>query len=335
MNPRAEQILVEKPLRAAFLEFARRAATGAQITQIERLVAAGDVEGVAEALNIKPAELSDFAEEVRAAYLAGGQFAAGEVRLATRAEFRFDMRAPAAEQWLRLESSNLVTRIVEEQRDAIRAALDNGMRRGIGPRSTALDIAGRINPATGRRSGGIVGLSRPQSDAVASLREKMAEGDLSGLLDRKALGQREKNILTRAIRADRGLTSAEQRLIGQRYANRLLLLRGETIARTESTAAFNAAREQAYEQAVRGGQLRRQSIKKIWDSAGDGRVRDSHAAMDGDEVAFDQPFTSPTGAQMMYPGDSSLGAGGEDIINCRCTMRVEVDFIGEALANAA
>jgi hypothetical protein len=36
---------------------------------------------------------------------------------------------------------------------------------------------------------------------------------------------------------------------------------------------------------------------------------------------------SPSGARMMFPGDFSLGAPPEEIINCRCVVKHRVDFL--------
>ena len=68
--------------------------------------------------------------------------------------------------------------------------------------------------------------------------------------------------------------------------------------------------------------------EKGWLAAKDGRTRGAevddpadHLHMDGQRVALNESFTDPkTGSKMMYPGDTSLGAGGEDIINCRCAI---------------
>jgi hypothetical protein len=42
--------------------------------------------------------------------------------------------------------------------------------------------------------------------------------------------------------------------------------------------------------------------------------------MDNVVVPIDQPFITPTGSRMMYPGDRSEGAPAGDVANCRCTM---------------
>jgi hypothetical protein len=44
-------------------------------------------------------------------------------------------------------------------------------------------------------------------------------------------------------------------------------------------------------------------------------------------VGLKEPFTSPTGARLMYPGDTSLGAGPAETIQCRCTVSVRIDFL--------
>jgi uncharacterized protein with gpF-like domain len=61
------------------------------------------------------------------------------------------------------------------------------------------------------------------------------------------------------------------------------------------------------------------TLKKKWRTEGDDKVRQTHQATDGIEVELDEPFE--VGASMlMYPGDDSLGAEIEELINCRCTV---------------
>lgn len=87
--------------------------------------------------------------------------------------------------------------------------------------------------------------------------------------------------------------------------------RARTIARTEShTAAIEAQRE-----AVLG--LGIQITTHEWITAGDERVRSSHADANGQQVPIDQPFEIG-GFQIPKPGDSSLGAPAGEVINCRC-----------------
>jgi len=100
----------------------------------------------------------------------------------------------------------------------------------------------------------------------------------------------------------------------------------EMIARTETIGSLNAGKMDAYSQ---GGVVQ----EKEWLSARSGNTRGAaasdqadHMHMDGQKVPMDVPFIDPrSGARMMFPGDISLGAGGKDIINCRCSMLGNLD----------
>lgn len=59
---------------------------------------------------------------------------------------------------------------------------------------------------------------------------------------------------------------------------------------------------------------------KVWLSSHDARVRDTHAAADGQRVPLDQPF-NVGGEPLAYPGDPA-GSNAETI-NCRCTELYE------------
>ncbi len=88
--------------------------------------------------------------------------------------------------------------------------------------------------------------------------------------------------------------------------------RSETIANTETAAAFNYARDKAMREAgvTHKRWLHSQSplIKE---------PRPTHLEADGQIQPIDDPF-DVGGVQFMRPADDSLGAGPEDIINCHC-----------------
>ena len=86
-------------------------------------------------------------------------------------------------------------------------------------------------------------------------------------------------------------------------------------ARTAVTSAQNAGRQASYEHAAKRGI----AVRKRWVATLDGRTRHSHRAMDGVTVAYNEPFVTPLGSVMQYPGDRDGKAG--DVYNCRCTVR--------------
>lgn len=95
--------------------------------------------------------------------------------------------------------------------------------------------------------------------------------------------------------------------------------RAYTIARTES---HNAAMTSA-DTSVRVTQSNRQK-SKTW-TVTHANTRSTHMAMDGVSVNMDELFRVPRkdgGTDlMMYPGDSSHGAGAGNIVNCHCYLK--------------
>lgn len=325
----------EPEIRRAFLDAIEDLRSGADVQAIAERIERGDVDGALRAVGIDAAAFRGFERAIEEAFNAGGTAAIGGLPAlmepdGARLAIRFDGRFLRAERIIRDHSSRLVTRIVDDQRDAIRAALREGLEIGLNPRTTALDIVGRINRATGRREGGIVGLSGPQERHVASARRELLSGDptqLANYLTRERRDRRFDAIVRRAIADEKPVAAADVSRITARYSDRLLELRGETIARTETIASVNAGQDEAMRQVIDTGRVRVDQITKTWIAASDPRTRDTHAAMNGQRVAFGAAFTSPSGAQLMYPGDQSLGAPASEIIQCRCTIRHAVSWL--------
>lgn len=93
--------------------------------------------------------------------------------------------------------------------------------------------------------------------------------------------------------------------------------RALTIARTEVMTASSVARDRMFREFGLEAETR-----KEWVSTRDHRTREAHRALDGVTLPYGQPFYSPvTGSLLEYPHDSSLGATGADVINCRCVLR--------------
>lgn len=95
-------------------------------------------------------------------------------------------------------------------------------------------------------------------------------------------------------------------------------------ARTGITAAQNAGRMDSYAACEKMGI----AIRRQWVATKDMRTRDAHGLADGQIVeGTDTPFLVD-GEKLMFPCDTSCGASGRNIYNCRCRMRtVEKDGI--------
>jgi hypothetical protein len=213
-----------------------------------------------------------------------------------------------------------------ETRTFVRNALEQGLAEGRNPRNVALDLVGRYDRRTGHREGGIVGLSEREELWARNARQRLINLDPAyfrlNLRDRRFDAT-----VQAAIDSGRPLPAAVVDKLAARYRDNALRLRGENIGRTEALAALNKSEYLAMVQASEQSDLPTSAIVKVWDSAGDARVRPAHRELDGTRVAIDEPFISPTTKKpMMHPGDTSLRATGPDVIACRCRVRYEIDF---------
>lgn len=93
-------------------------------------------------------------------------------------------------------------------------------------------------------------------------------------------------------------------------APNLSKLRGVAIARTETHNAATFAGQEA----ARATGL---DLRKFWLSNPPGRTRDDHVAANGQGRKLDEAYTVGF-SELMRPGDSSLGAAAEQVIQCRC-----------------
>lgn len=82
------------------------------------------------------------------------------------------------------------------------------------------------------------------------------------------------------------------------------------VAQTETVGATNEALITSYKELG--------VEKKVWITAKDERVRNSHH-IDGQVVGITDGFTLRSGTRLQYPGDRTSDAPASDIINCRCS----------------
>ncbi|SMC97148.1 hypothetical protein [Novosphingobium sp. B1] len=260
--------------------------------------------------------------------------------------FRFDMTNPRAEERIRTEAATRIAGYVDEQVATARKVIADGFARGEGPQTIATDIAGRVNPLTGRREGGIVGLSDPQVEYVDSMRTRLLSGDPDEIL--KVLGRFKDGkwvegtgMTLRDRRFDRSIKKAISDIaagkpnplsrdkideIAAKYSDRLLARRAEDIGRTETAQGVMAARAEATQQALDKEGLTSDAVTKTWRHRGGVRhARDWHLSMNGKKVVgLDTPFFMPDGTVMLHSHDPQGGV--RNNVNCRCDTDFFIDF---------
>ena len=330
---------------------------GVRIGELERFIADRDIDGMLSYLGIDEVAWQPLSEAIRDTYREGGEAATRQLDPIQTKDHsfraRFNIRNPRAEQWLVNNSSTRVVEIVQQQRDMLRDVLDAAMVRGDNPRTTALEIVGRVNQATRKREGGFIGLTQKQSGWVINARNELEIIHLQGDARRKAIIAMGRDpdtfdplesYLSRALRdrrfdgSVRAAANSGKALNADTLNNAIARMqtraeryRGTVIARTESLNALRAGQWEAIEQAVEGNELSNADTIKVWDASGDSRVREDHSEMDGQKRPVDEPFQFPDGSLGLYPGDSSLGAPANQTIQCRCKVRYEVDFFGRVM----
>lgn len=337
--PRDVQKLLDKlsdSIQEAILKSIADLKSDVRIKDVVEAIQQGKIAEVLRLLNLDESYFVPLDRAIRDAYLLSGadamsKAAAGFPR-ASRFAVRFEGRSAENEAWMRERSSEKIVEIISSTREAVRSVLTNGLAEGRNPRSVALDLIGRIDGASRVRTGGVIGLHSQFAGYVESARQELESLDVSRLanyLGRVRRPVRYDGAIRRAIESGRGVPADTRDRILASYSDSLLRLRAETIARTEATATLNAARHATYQQLSRDGRLEDRDVTRRWRSAGaDGRTRETHTAMhDQIVVGLTEPFLSPSGARLMHPGDTSLGAGADEIVNCRCYEEIRVDHV--------
>lgn len=311
-------------MQIAYLDQIKSTVDAAVITEVQRKIEQGDDEGLVVLLGL--GSLAVFLELIRAAYIKGGN--KPKEKPPGGKPVQFDQHRAEAQEWLSNNAARAADLLREESAEAVRATSAAGRTVGQSAYQTALDIVGRTNPQTGKRTGGVIGL--PAGDALTILRarDQLQSGDAAVMRDYLRRADREKRmdgIVTRAIEAGKPVTKADAQRITTAYADKKLRAHAELVARRNAHEAYNAGFHRFYEQLM--GQPRRPAlVEKLWRNKGDLKVRHAHVLLGGQRVTLSQAFQSPTGALLMFPGDSSRGAEWADLARCRCTVSYRVKW---------
>lgn len=319
-------------IRDAILAGIRDVRDNARLVEIITMIEQNNIDGALRALGYNPAVFSQYQTLLMQVFEQGGmmvmsmqpKYTPDETGVMTM--LRFNVRDRDAEKWLAEQSSTLITGIQDDIRVAVRDTLREGLEQGVNPRTIALDLVGRYNRETGHREGGIVGLGVREQEWARSVRQKLLTLDP----DYFNMGLRDKRfdqIVRDAIDSGKPLTADQVTKLVDRYRDRALKARGDMIGREETLAALTRSEYEATRQALAQSNLPPGAAKKVWDTAGDDRVRHSHEEMDGQTVGIDEPFVTPSGARMMHPHDGSLGAPAKELIMCRCRVRYDIDYL--------
>lgn len=221
-----------------------------------------------------------------------------------RLDFSFDVRNPRVTDYINEYRLDLIREMTEGQREAIRTIVSEAVTNGVGPADTARKI----------REG--IGLTAIQAGHVEAYRKALETLEGSAL-QRGLRDRRFDRTVAKAILAEKPLDAEVVDKMVDAYRRRYIAYRSTTIARTESMRAVNAGNRMVLEIADDEGSLQGYRVIKKWIATKDGRTRDAHRELDGQEVTgMDNPFILRDGRTIKHPHDPD--APPELTINCRC-----------------
>lgn len=311
-----------KALMDAYLASVQRALERMNYSEAKRLIETYGIQELIARFSISPDDLLPLRDELENVFFTAGTNFQLPGRLK---QLPFNRRHLAAEEAIMSEGGRLIVDISEGSREAVQNAVARGLRTGASPHKIAQDIVGTFDRAKQVRTGSIVGLA-PVQEQWADRAEKELSGLDPNYFTRVLRDKRYDATVRKAIRDGKPLPTADIIRMTRRYRDRLTTYRAQTIARTEAHTVLNMGRYQKVLQNAEAAGLGPEAITAIWRAARDGRTRDTHGSLNGDRAQFGTPFRSSGGARMRYPGDRSLGAGAEEIVNCRCTLTFKVDW---------
>ncbi len=220
----------------------------------------------------------------------------------------FDQVNERAVRIMQADRLRLIREFDAGQRLATRAALADGIRRGLNPVDQARNFRGSI------------GLTERQQLSVERFRSLLETGSMD-VLRRRLRDRRFDSTVRRAILEDRPLTAAQVDRMVDRYRERLVAFRASTIARTEALRAVHAGSDEAYRQAIGAGLLDADQLERTWNTARDERVRASHRGLNGETRGVDETFPGLAGP-LRFPGDPNAPAS--ETVQCRCALSTRI-----------
>lgn len=303
----------EAVVRRAFADFVATVKSEEVVRAAADLLEANDING---ALDMVDGFVAKMGTTIPQVYIAVGQ--AEAVAMAPQIAalnplvgVTFDPTNPRAAALLREAGLTFIRGFSDEQRAATQQALSRALLNGGGIQDMVRAFRDSL------------GLTRAQEAAVQHFADLLTESNAEAL-QRTLRDRRFDPTVRRASRPGaEPLTQDQVQRMVDAYRRRYLAYRGETIARTESLTAVARARRETFRQQLDALGLRPDEAERVWRSVHDARTRWTHRDMDGQRRGMDEPYKSPSGATLMFPGDPAAPA--EERVNCRCveTFRIK------------
>lgn len=293
----------------AFRDAVRTGARTVPVPALSRAIETGDIDLIRALLRLDQSFALE--EAVRAAFVDGGRSVETIAPLA--AEFAFNGKHAAAEQWIAANGARLVQGIRDEAVEVARDVILEGIREGHGSAKVARELIGRGRARDGAR----IGLTLEQSRAVDNTRKNLQELD-GNYFKRAWRDKRYDAQVRRAIKDGKPLSASQIDTITGRYAERAERYRARLIAQQESRRSIQGGQDQAYRQLMDRPNVESVTKKWQWNLGAQQDPREDHQEMSGTILRNDEPFVFPDGARLMYPNDPAAPV--KHTMWCHCTV---------------
>ncbi|WEX10289.1 hypothetical protein [Chelativorans sp. AA-79] len=304
---------LERSVKRAFLDFVRAVQSPDVLRDVAELLGRGDIEAALQVVDRYVARMAPVVSEV---FLIAAReevsALASQVRAwAPSTGIAFDPTNERAAALMRDAQLQFIREMTQSQREAIRQAITQGLMDGAGPR----DMARQFRNA--------IGLTTEQLETVDRYRRVLEGGQrvavYDAAFDYDLRDRRFDPTLQRARREDKPLTPEQIDRMVERYRQRYIAFRAETIAITETGNAISAARQEGFDQITEQIGIPDDQIEREWRVNRDGRERWSHGHMQVSRVqGREAPFITGNGVKMMRPHDPKGPAS--ERIRCRCNQ---------------
>jgi hypothetical protein len=226
----------------------------------------------------------------------------GAGRINGRLVVSFDVLNPRMIDAVRELETRVITTLDESIRDTVKAFVENGIRDGVNPRTVARNLRA------------VIGLAPNQETAIRNFERALrGENPNASPLDYQLRDRR----FDRTLAKGEPLTEEQIDRMVTAYRKRMIAFNAETNARTAALDTQKLAQRLSFEDAIAKGIVSRDRMRKTWIGVMDDRERDTHRAMEGVTVGFDDVFVLPDGKRELIPGDGEF--------NCRCVARYSQD----------
>jgi uncharacterized protein with gpF-like domain len=295
-------------IRRAFNVFVAASTDAAAMREVRQLIEAGDLD---DAIATVDQHLEALANSLARVFVDAGSAEAAAWTGKLGVVVSFDQTAQRAVEIMRRNRLHWLTDFTRDQKQVTRNALVQGVRNGWG----AVKVANEFKNS--------IGLSPYYARMVETYAATLSRGNVVDALSRDLRDRRFDATLNRIAHENDVLSQAQIDMMVSRYRRQVVNHRAEKIARTTALQVMGQAQQESLRQTLEQTGIDPTRVSKTWFATLDKRTRDSHASTSGQTVKLNDAFTVGN-SRLRYPGDTSLGATIDQVINCRCVCQITI-----------